>query len=200
MPLFPVHRLRGALLGSLDAGAAVARAPGFSAPDFLEWLERTHATWYIAVPTLQPRILNRARAQGWHTRKTALRFVRSCSAPLPPSWMAELEDLCETPVIEAYGMTEASHQITTHPLPPRQRKAGSVDLPAGTEVAVTDAQGSSLPPGVPGEVIIRRRTLMRGYARNPHRGQRPGVYQWLAADRRSGLLGRTRLVLPHRPG
>ncbi len=53
--------------------------------------------------------------------------------------MAELEQTFRVPVIEAYGMTEASHQIATNPMPPAARKPGSVGLAFGTDVAIMDA-------------------------------------------------------------
>ena len=71
--------------------------------------------------------------------RSRLRFIRSSSASLPPQVMAELEATFRCPVIEAYGMTEAAHQMTTNPLPPRARKPGTVGIAAGPEVAIMDA-------------------------------------------------------------
>jgi hypothetical protein len=69
--------------------------------------------------------------------------------------MSELERAFGVPVIEAYGMTEAAHQITSSPLPPRARKPGSVGVAAGTEVAVVRGVDRFLPPGESGEIVIR---------------------------------------------
>lgn len=55
-----------------------------------------------------------------------LRLISSSSSALPPQMLSELEAEFSTPVIESYGMTEASHQMTSNPLPPGERKAGSV--------------------------------------------------------------------------
>ena len=95
----------------------------------------------------------------------ALRFVRSASAPLPPSLMTTLEATLGVPVIEAYGMTEAGHQITSNPLPPRVRKPGSVGLPLGVELRVVSDVGTSLPSEHVGDIEIRGRTVSRGVAR-----------------------------------
>src|SRR5207249_499404 len=89
--------------------------------------------------------------------------IRSSSAPLPPQVMTELEQLFNAPVIEAYGMTEAAHQITSNPLPPDRRKAGSVGIAAGQEVAIMDAAGLLLPPGKAGEIVIRGANVTPGY-------------------------------------
>ena len=60
-----------------------------------------------------------------------LRFARSCSSALSPALMQRLEEALGVPVVEAYGMTEASHQMASNPLPPGARKPGSVGVPSG---------------------------------------------------------------------
>jgi acyl-CoA synthetase (AMP-forming)/AMP-acid ligase II len=67
------------------------------------------------------------------------------------------------PVIEAYGMTEAAHQVASNPLPPGVRKPGCVGLPAGPAVAVREQDGQFLGVGARGEVVIRGPSVMRGY-------------------------------------
>ena len=71
------------------------------------------------------------------------------------------------PVVEAYGMTEASHQMTCNPLPPGTTKRGSVGIATGIEVAILDAEHHVLPPGDRGEVAIRGATVVDGYENNP---------------------------------
>ncbi len=138
MPLFHIHGLAAALLASLAAGGSLVCTPGFYAPQFLDWLTDFEPTWYTAVPTMHQAILARAALEraGDDRRSTALRFIRSSSAPLPPQVMAELERVFSVPVIEAYGMTEASHQMASNPLPPGRRKPGSVGRAAGPEIAI----------------------------------------------------------------
>jgi len=70
-------------------------------------------------------------------------------------------------VVEAYGMTEAAHQMTSNPLPPRERRPGSVGVAAGPEVAVMDDEGRVLPAGTTGEIVIRGANVTRGYLDNP---------------------------------
>jgi acyl-CoA synthetase (AMP-forming)/AMP-acid ligase II len=120
-------------------------------------------TWYSAVPTLHYAILRRARENVQARHQLPLRFIRSASAPLPLSLGSELEDTFRVPVIEAYGMTEAAHQIASNPLPPYDRKPGSVGLPRGTEVAIMDQAGRFMSAGESGEVIIRGPNVMSGY-------------------------------------
>jgi len=155
MPLFHIHGLVGALLSSLSAGGSVACTTGFAPAQFLDWLVEFRPTWYTAVPTMHQEVLARVGANHAAAARSGLRFIRSSSAALSPKVMAGLERAFGVPVIEAFGMTEASHQIASNPLPPGRRKAGSVGLPAGCEVAILDEQGQTLPRGASGEIAIR---------------------------------------------
>lgn len=167
MPLFHVHGLIGAALSSFAAGASIICSPRFDELKFFEWMDVLQPTWYTAVPTMHQTVLAHGVANPKLAAKQQLRFIRSCSASLSPRMMADLENLFKTPVIEAYGMTEASHQMTSNPLPPRHRKAGSVGVAAGSEVAIMDEEGNLLKPGITGEIVIRGASVTRGYENNP---------------------------------
>jgi acyl-CoA synthetase (AMP-forming)/AMP-acid ligase II len=178
MPLFHIHGLVAATLSSLAAGAQVCCTPGFNALKFFAWLDEVKPTWYTAVPTMHQAILARADRNPEAVARCKLRFVRSSSASLPPQVMAELERTFRAPVIEAYGMTEASHQMASNPLPPRPRKPGSVGVAAGPEVAIMDERGSLLPPGATGEVVIRGPSVTPGYAANPEANAKAFTGGW----------------------
>jgi acyl-CoA synthetase (AMP-forming)/AMP-acid ligase II/acyl carrier protein len=168
MPLFHIHGLVASLLSSLTAGASVVCTPGFFAPNFFEWLEEMKPTWYTAVPTMHQAILQRGDKNRDIIRSNPLRFIRSSSSSLPPKVMEDLERLFDTPVIEAYGMTEAAHQMASNPLPPLTRKPGSVGLAAGPEMAVMDEErNEQLIAGETGEIVIRGPNVMAGYAGRP---------------------------------
>jgi acyl-CoA synthetase (AMP-forming)/AMP-acid ligase II len=81
--------------------------------------------------------------------------------------MQDLETAFGVPVIEAYGMTEAAHQMAANPLPPLPRFAGSVGLAAGPEIAVMGDDGALLPADSPGEIVIRGPNVTAGYENNP---------------------------------
>ena len=134
------------VLASLAAGASVVCTPGCDVSSFFAWLTAFQPTWYSAVPTMHQAILAQARHNRERVADCRLRFVRSASAPLPPRIFAELEQTFETSVIECYGMTEtASSPIACNPLPPRQRKAGSVGIPVALDVAIMDEEGACCP-------------------------------------------------------
>ncbi len=178
MPLFHIHGLIGAVLSSLSAGASVVCTPGFAAERFFEWLKETGATWYSAVPTMHQAILARAQGEPEAAAGCGLRLIRSSSSALPPQVLAGLEAAFGAPVIESYGMTEASHQMTSNPLPPRPRKPGTVGVAAGPQVAVMDEQGRLLPAGESGEVVIRGENVTSGYVSNPEANARAFTDGW----------------------
>jgi acyl-CoA synthetase (AMP-forming)/AMP-acid ligase II len=163
MPLFHIHGIMAGLLAPLSARGSVVCTPGFDAFKFHRWLDDLRPTYYTAVPTMHQMVLARAPGQ----RPTALRFVRSSSAALPRPVLEGLQELFGVPVVEAYGMTEASHQMTCNPLPPGTAKPGSVGLPAGIDVTILDTANRSLPAGAKGEVAIRGATVIDGYESNP---------------------------------
>ncbi len=167
MPLFHIHGLVAGLCSSLVAGATVMCSTGFSAPDMLGWLRDHRVSWYTAVPTMHQALLERAAAHPAELEGVGLRFIRSSSASLAPSVMAELESTFGCPVIEAYGMTEAAHQMASNPLPPGVRKPGSVGPAAGPKVAIMDDDGDLVPTGMAGEVVIAGPNVMSGYRDNP---------------------------------
>jgi acyl-CoA synthetase (AMP-forming)/AMP-acid ligase II/acyl carrier protein len=178
MPLFHVHGLMAALMASLAVGASVVCTEGFVAPRFFEWMEAQRPTWYTAVPTMHQGILKRADSHPDILEQVQLRFVRSCSASLPPRVMQELEDTFHVPVVEAYGMTEGTHQICCNPLPPRTRKPGSVGLPTGTRVCILDETDKKLDVGEVGEIAIQGSTITQGYENNPQANEQAFTGGW----------------------
>jgi acyl-CoA synthetase (AMP-forming)/AMP-acid ligase II len=178
MPLFHIHGLMAATLASLAGGGAVICTPGFNALRFFGWLDAERPTWYTAVPTMHQAILARAERNREIIARAPLRFLRSSSASLPAQAMRDLEAVFGAPVIESYGMTEASHQMCSNPLPPRPRKPGLVGLPAGPEVAIMDEDGTILPPGAVGEVVIRGPNVTRGYEANPEANAKAFTNGW----------------------
>jgi acyl-CoA synthetase (AMP-forming)/AMP-acid ligase II len=178
MPLFHIHGLVAGLLSPLAGGGQVFCSPGFNALKFFGWMQEARPTWYTAVATMHQAIVARA---GHHQELIAahpLRFLRSSSAAIPPQVIAALEEAFGAPLIESYGMTEAAHQMASNPLPPGQRKPGTVGLAAGPEVAIMDEAGQLLPPGSTGEIVIRGPNVTAGYENNPAANAQAFTHGW----------------------
>ncbi len=167
MPLYHIHGLVGGTLSPLTAGGSAICPPRFDPDKFFTWLDELHPTWYTAAPALHQAILSHAQDHPDVIKRSSLRFIRSTSAALAPQVMLELERVFGAPVIEAYSMTEAAHQVCSNPLPPRPRRVGSVGLATGATVAIMDAAGNLLPTGTLGEVVIRGPGITPGYEGNP---------------------------------
>jgi oxalate---CoA ligase len=166
MPLFHIHGLIAGVLTPLSAGSFVFCTPGFNALKFFGWMDECAPTWYTAVPTMHQAIVARAAKNTEVIARHPLRFVRSSSSSMPPQVIAELEAAFGAALIESYGMTEATHQMASNPLPPAVRKPGSVGIAAGPEVAVMDEAGALLPRGATGEIVIRGPNVTAGYESN----------------------------------
>jgi acyl-CoA synthetase (AMP-forming)/AMP-acid ligase II/aryl carrier-like protein len=178
MPLFHIHGLVGALLSSLAGGGSLICSPGFAAHHFFGWIGEYQPTWYTAVPTIHQSVISHGAAYRRVAPDHQFRFVRSSSAALPPRTLHEMENLFQAPVIEAYGMTEASHQMASNPLPPAPRKPGSVGVPAGAEIAIMDESGRKLERGQRGEIAIRGAGVTTGYENNPEANAKAYTDGW----------------------
>jgi acyl-CoA synthetase (AMP-forming)/AMP-acid ligase II len=166
MPLFHVHGLVASTLATFATGGTVVVPPKFNPLSFWNTVREHRATWYSAVPTIHQVLL--ARAKGARPAGAEqLRFIRSCSAALSPQTMSDIESTFGVPILEAYGMTEAAHQMASNPLPPAARKAGSVGRGTQVEIAILDNEGNVLEPATIGEVSIKGPNVFGGYEGNP---------------------------------
>jgi acyl-CoA synthetase (AMP-forming)/AMP-acid ligase II len=167
MPLFHIHGLIAGVLAPLSAGSQVFCTPGFNALKFFAWMDEAKPTWYTAVPTMHQAIVGRAKGNADVIARNPLRFLRSSSSSMPPQVIKELEEIFKAPLVEAYGMTEATHQMASNPLPPAVRKPGTVGLPAGPEVQIMGEDGTLLGAGDIGEIVIKGANVTLGYENNP---------------------------------
>ncbi len=184
MPLFHVHGLVASTFGALAAGGTVVVPRRFSPRAFWPQLRRHRVTWFSAGPTLHQMILDRNDGDG---APESLRFARSCSSALAPALMARAEATLGVPIVEAYGMTEASHQMASNPLPPAERKPGSVGVPSGAEIRIVDGEGRVLEQGASGEVAIRGPGVTDGYHANPEANADAFFDGWFRTGDRGAL-------------
>ena len=170
MPLYHGHGLIAGLLATLASGGAGFMPSGgrFHASRFWPEMTAAHATWYTAVPTIHQILLARASSDHPKGGHPSLRFTRSCSAPLAPAVRQELETTFSAPVLEAYGMTETAHQVTSNPLPgDGPDKPGSVGVTTDADIQVTRLDGRPAAADETGEIWIRGAAVTSGYLNNP---------------------------------
>jgi acyl-CoA synthetase (AMP-forming)/AMP-acid ligase II len=177
MPLFHVHGLVASTLSTFLSGGTVVIPAKFNALSFWRTVRDSKATWYSAVPTIHNLLLSRAGSERPEGAE-GLRFIRSCSASLPPEMMARMERVFDVPVLEAYGMTEASHQMASNPQPPAARKPGSVGPGTGVKIGIMDEGGSLLDPEARGEVVIQGPNVVSGYENNPEANAKSFINGW----------------------
>lgn len=172
MPLFHIHGIVASLLAPLQAGGSVicccSNAPG----ELLQMMASLNPTWLSAVPTLLQGLLAELDRSGSAPPIHTLRLMRSSSSPLPPAVLERLEAVFQVPVLEAYGMTEAAHQICSNRPPgiAGGRQPGSVGAAAGPEVAILGPDQGLLPAGQTGEVAVRGANVTSGYEAADHSG------------------------------
>src|SRR6201987_389160 len=176
MPLFRVHGLIGSRMATLLSGGTVIVPTKFNALSFWRTVREHRVTWFSGVPTMHQLLL--ARTHHKPSEADTLRFIRSCSAPLSPELIHKIEGLFGVPFVEAYGMTEAAHQMTSNPLPPRHRKAGSVGVGTGLRISIMDRDGQHLATNQRGEVAIQGANVFRGYENNPEANTRAFADGW----------------------
>ncbi|MEH2083466.1 MAG: acyl--CoA ligase [Nostoc sp.] len=178
MPLFHVHGLVGCLLATLASGGTLVCPNGFNALEFWKLVDTYKPTWYSAAPTMHQTILARASRNPEIVKANRFRFIRSSSASLPPIIIEQLEATLNAPVVESYSMTEASHLMTTNPLPPKVRKLGTVGYGFGVEVGIMDSEGNLLSKGSLGEVVVKAPNVIDGYENNPEANATAFVNGW----------------------
>jgi acyl-CoA synthetase (AMP-forming)/AMP-acid ligase II len=176
MPLFHIHGLVASTLSSFLAGGTVVVPNKFNPMSFWRTVRDYGVTWYSCVPTIHQLSVARLNAKPDGIEK--LRFVRSCSSALSPALMEKIENVVQVPVLEAYGMTEASHQMCSNPLPPQPRKSSSVGPGTGVKVGIMDDDGNILPSGDLGEVVIQGPNVIEGYENNPEANEKSFTNGW----------------------
>ena len=194
MPLFHVHGLVASTLATLGTGGSVVVPPKFNPLSFWSTVREHRVTWYSAVPTIHQVLLSRAKSLR-PSGSEQLRFIRSCSAALAPQTMADIEERFGVPILEAYGMTEAAHQMASNPLPPGARKAGSVGRGTAVDIAILDKAGELLRPGETGEVSIKGANVFSGYEGNAEANAESFSAGWFRTGDQGYLDGEGYLTL-----
>ncbi len=192
MPQFHIHGLQAGMLAPLIAGGRVVIPRRFDAFAVARWCEENRTTWYTAVPSMHGLIADRTaeRDRSW---AATIRFVRSSSAAMPAALHERVEDIVGAPLLEAYGMTECAHQISSNQLPPADRVIGTVGTPTGVEIRIADERDDGR-----GEVLIRGASVTTAYeAVDPEVNGRAFAGGWFHTGDEGRIDGR-RLTLTGR--
>jgi len=176
MPLFHVHGIVASTLAPLLSGGTVVVPRRVAPRRFWPQLGAHGVTWYSASPTFHEMLLDGAPADV--PEGARVRFVRSCSSAMRPALARRIEEYLAVPLLEAYGMTEASHEMAANPLPPARRVEGSVGVPTGAEVRIVDGEGNDVEAGQPGEVVIRGPGVTAGYVADAETNARAFFGDW----------------------
>lgn len=200
LPFFHINAPVVSLCASLLAGACVVIAPRFSVQRFWDWVERERITWVSVVPTIVALLLATEKPP---FLPGTLRFARSASAPLPVARHRAFEERFGVPLIETYGLSEAASQVTANPLPPAQRKIGSVGVSTGVELRIREPLPATreLPHGTVGEICVRGPNVIAGYEGDAGASSfvdgwfRTGDLGYLDADGYLYITGRLREVI-----
>ena len=160
LPQFHIGGLWDLIAAPLLAGGSVICAGAFSSAAFEAGCQLA-PTWTQLVPSMIRALVDTPLAAG--VPPPTLRFVRSVSAPLPPSLKEQAATRLGVPLVEIYGMTETAGVITSNPLEPALQRSGSVGRGVGPELVIRRASGEAAAPGEEGEVVLRGPQVSPGY-------------------------------------
>jgi long-chain acyl-CoA synthetase len=167
LPLFHSFSFTVCVILPIYSGASIillASVKPFS--KVISSIFKERITFFVAVPTVY-NILSKKRMPFF--LRYMLKFlmnIRACisgAAALPEDTFYNFQKRFKVPLIEGYGLTEASPVVSVNPLK-GIRKPSSVGPPLpGVEVAIVGEDGKRMPPGEIGELIVRGSNVMKGY-------------------------------------
>jgi long-chain acyl-CoA synthetase len=179
LPIYHINAQVVTTIGSLISGGSVVMPHRFLTSNFWQLVSDFKCTWFSVVPTIMSYLLNAAdsSAESSSLSLSQLRFGRSASAPLPPALEREFETKFNVCIVQSMGLSETAGPVFGNPL--QKKKYGSVGIPLGNEVAVADEDGHHLPPGQPGEILVRGNNVMKEYYKAPELTAGTVVDGWL---------------------
>lgn len=186
MPMFHGHGLMATMAVPLACGTGVICPVGkFDIGTFFKTIETHRPTWYSAGYSIHAAIHDRISDYRHVARRAGLRFIRSGSGRLDIKVATGLEEAFGAPVVERYGMSETG-TLASNPLPPDERRLGTVGKLFCNEVRIVDDAGNTLDPNRVGEIVTRGPTAFDGYLDDPEANAAAFVDGWF----RTGDLGR----------
>lgn len=166
-PFFHVYGMTSAMNIAVYSAATIICQTRFEVNQTLELIKKHKPTFFPGVPAMYISLLHHPLSG--FSGLDSIKVCNSGSAPMPVEVMHEFEKKTGSRIMEGYGLSETSP--VTHRNPIRGlRKAGSIGLPIpNTDCKVVDIETGEreLPPGEPGELIIKGPQVMKGYWNKP---------------------------------
>lgn len=180
LPLFHSFTFTVCVIIPLITGAMISLLPAIRPfSRVVKTLIVDRITLFVAIPTVY-KILAEKDMPFIVKILLNLRLCISGAAPLPIKVLREFESAFRVPLLEGYGLTEASPVVAVNPPDPQKKKPGTVGLPLpGVEVKVVDENGLPLPVGTPGELIVKGPNVMLGYLNKPEETAQAIKNGWL---------------------
>ncbi len=163
LPMFHSFMVCVCILLPLIVGGSVVLIKSLSSPKTI--MTEIMARQATILPAIPPFF--RAMADPSVPATLPLRLCVSGAAPLPIQILKEFNGKFTIPLLEGYGLSEASPVVSINPIA-GPWKAGSIGRPIpNVEVRVRDAAGEWLKPGAIGELCVRGGNVMQGYWNQP---------------------------------
>jgi len=167
LPMFHSFMLTVCIFTPLSMGAGIVlirSVQPFKAA--MREIIRNRATILVGIPQLFQALAD-AKIPFWLHWVLKLRLAVSGAAPLPGETLARFDRKFHFPLLEGYGLSEASPVVSFNPIR-GVRKAGSVGVPLpDIEVKIFDDHDKELPVDQVGEIVVRGPNVMRGYYNHP---------------------------------
>jgi long-chain acyl-CoA synthetase len=163
LPLFHVYGLTMCLLTTVLLAGRLVLLPRFDVTQALEAVERERPTLMPGVPPIYQAMVDALRAKRWDL--SSIRVCVSGAMRLPVEVQEQFEAQSGAALVEGYGTTESSPATHCNPIN-CQRKPGTVGVPLpGTMARIVDPDDPSvvLPPGAPGELVVKGPQVFLGY-------------------------------------
>jgi acyl-CoA synthetase (AMP-forming)/AMP-acid ligase II len=177
LPLFHVNGIVVSVLMPLLAGASVAIAERFDPNTFFDAVEHHRPTFFSAVPTIYTLLA--ALPDDVRPDTSSVRFGICGAAPASAELLGRFENRYGFPLIEGYGLSEATCASTINPVT-GERRAGTVGIAfPGQQIRIIDQAGTEVATGVDGQVTIAGPNVMRGYLGRADETARVIVDGWL---------------------
>ena len=178
VPLFHVTGLNSQLVAFLFIGGTCVIMKAYKTADMIEAIEKHKITVLFNVPTMYVLMLISEAIK--ERDISSVRMAAYGGAPMDRETILELKNKFGMDLYNAYGLTESSSLTTVLPACDAVRKAPSVGLPVpGIQLKSIDGENKEVPPGEPGQLLIKGPNIVRSYYNKPEATQKGLVDGWL---------------------